>query len=85
MMRKLIETRTGTLSNHEFREVLTLVTQDIQINHIGYGNRTSLAYAVQIATLTFSLLERHKTSCLRAVRKKGTGPVVAKALLEGVM
>lgn len=55
MIRKLIETRTGPLTDREFREVVTLVTQDIRVNHIGYGQRTSLAYAVQVATITHAL------------------------------
>lgn len=55
MLRKLIETHTGPLTDPEFHEVMALVTHDIQVNHISYSQRTSLAYAVQVATITHSL------------------------------
>jgi len=56
MLRQLIETHTGPITDQEFRKLSTLVTRDIQVKHIGYGLRTSLAYAVQRVAITFSLL-----------------------------
>lgn len=58
MLRKLLETRTGPLTDREFREVMNLVTLDIQVNRIDYGQRTSLTYAVQVATITHALTRK---------------------------
>jgi len=60
MLRQLIESHTGPLTDQEFCKLSTLVTRDIQVNHIGYGLRTSLTYAVQRAALTYPLLHEPK-------------------------
>lgn len=70
MLRKLLETRTGLLSDCEFQEVMVLVTTDIQVNNIGYGQRTILAYVLQVATTTHSLLKK-------AGRQKGEVHIAA--------
>lgn len=62
MLRKLIETRTGPLTDPEFHKILTQVTLDIRVNHLGYNLRTSLSYAIQSAIRSL-LLKKNRNKC----------------------
>lgn len=57
-MRKLIERTLGPLTDSEFTELLDLVTTDIYINNVRWGKRTSPAEMVQIAEITWRMLQR---------------------------
>jgi len=58
MLRKIIEQTTGPLTNTQFAELLDLVTTDIRVNNIAWRKRTSLAEVIQIAEITFRMLQR---------------------------
>jgi len=58
MLRATLERTTGPLTDDQFIEVMDLTTTDICINNIAWGRRTSLGEAVQIAEITFRMLQR---------------------------
>ena len=58
MLKQLIESQSGQLSNAELREVLDLATTDIMVNRVGFGKRTSLTEAVEIAGICKVVLGR---------------------------
>ena len=43
MLKKLIESASGPISQAELYAILDLATTDIRVNRIGWGRRTSLA------------------------------------------
>ena len=58
MLKKLIESASGPISQAELREVLDLATTDIRVNRLGFGKRTSLADAIEIAGMCKTVLGR---------------------------
>jgi len=58
MIRKALEAIVGPMTNSEFTEVMDLTTTDIRINNIAWGRRTSLRGVVEIARITFRMLQR---------------------------
>lgn len=62
MLRKILESNLGPMTNTEFEEVLDLVTVDIKINRVNFGKRTSLSYAVEIARSCFIVLSREEVA-----------------------
>lgn len=58
MLRKILESRTGPLTTAQFAEVMDLATTDIKTNRVGFGKRTSLGEAVEIAVSCHIALNR---------------------------
>lgn len=49
MLRKILESTYGPISDSQFAEVMDLATTDIKTNRVDFGKRTSLSDAVEIA------------------------------------
>jgi len=62
LLRKIIESKLGPMTNTQFAEVMDLVTTDIKVNRLSYGKRTSLSEAVEIAAGCFVALGRGKVA-----------------------
>ena len=58
MLKQLIESVSGSLSDAELKQVLDLATTDILVNRVGFGKRTSLAEMVEIAGMCKTVLGR---------------------------
>lgn len=58
MLKRLIERASGQLSDAELKQVLDLATTDIMVNRIGFGKRTSLTEALEIAGMCKTVLGR---------------------------
>ena len=58
MLRKILESKLGPMTNSKFAEVMDLTTVDIRINNIGFGRRTSMAGLLQVAEISFRVLSR---------------------------
>ena len=58
MLRKILESYTGPLSNSEFAVILDLVRTDVKVNRVAYQRRTSTKDAVDIALGCFMALQR---------------------------
>ena len=58
MLRTILESRTGPLTNSQFAELMDLTTCDIRINGIGFGRLTSLGNMLQVAEISFRVLSR---------------------------
>ena len=59
MLRTILESRTGPLTNTQFSELMDLTTCDIRINGIGFGRLTSLGNMLQVAEISFRVLSRN--------------------------
>ena len=62
MLRKILESDLGPMTDSEFCQVLDLATTDIKTNRVDFGKRTSLHDAVEIAGSCFKLLQRGKVA-----------------------
>lgn len=62
MLRKILESNLGPMTNSEFKEVLDLATTDIKTNRVSFGKRTSLHDAAEIAKNCFVALSRGKVA-----------------------
>lgn len=62
MLRKILESALGPLTNSQFSEALDLATTDIKVNRVAFGKRTSLHDAVEIAGSCFVALNRGKVA-----------------------
>lgn len=62
MLKLILESILGPLTNSQFVEVMDLATTDIKINRVEFGKRTSLHDAVEIAGSCFIALGRGKTA-----------------------
>jgi len=63
MLRTILESRTGQLTNSQFAEVMDLATTDIKGNHVASKhNRLILTYVVDIAVRCFITLGRGKVA-----------------------
>ena len=58
MLKQLIEFASGQLSQAELREVLDLATTDIRVNRLGFGKRTSIRQAIEIAGICKTVIGR---------------------------
>ena len=58
MLRQILERTTGPLTNSQFAEVMDLTTLDIKVNRVGFNERTSIGYVVQVAEISFRVLSR---------------------------
>jgi len=58
MLRKILESFVGPLSNSEFAVVLDLVRTDVKVNRVAFKRRTSTKEAVDIALGCFMALQR---------------------------
>lgn len=58
MLRSILESFTGPLSNAEFREIIDLVRSDIKINRVAFKRKTSTKEAIDIALGCFMALQR---------------------------
>jgi hypothetical protein len=58
LLRTILEQTTGPLTDLELLEVLDLTATDIKANRVGFGKRTSLSQAVEIAAGCFVALGR---------------------------
>jgi len=58
MLRNILESSVGPLTNAQFAEVMDLTTTDIRVNGIGFGRMTSMAGVIQVAEISFRLLSR---------------------------
>ena len=59
MLRTILESRTGPLTNSQFAELMDLTTTDIRVNGIGFGRMTSLGNVIQVAEISFRVLSRN--------------------------
>lgn len=62
MLREILESKLGPMSDTQFAEVMDLATTDIKINRVNFGKRTSLSEAVEIAAGCFVALGRGKVA-----------------------
>lgn len=62
MLRQILESIVGTMSDLDFRETLDLATTNIKINRVDFGKRTSLHDAVEIAGNCFIVLSRGRVA-----------------------
>lgn len=58
MLRTILESTLGPLTNSQFAEALDLATTDIKVNRVDFGKRTSLHDAVGIAKISLMVLRR---------------------------
>ena len=58
MLRAILESTTGPMTDLEFRQVLDLATTDIRVNRVGFSKRTSIADVVKIAEISLKVLRR---------------------------
>jgi hypothetical protein len=49
MIRKLLESKIGHVSNAEFEIICEIVTDDLKFNRLGFGKYTNLNYVIDIA------------------------------------
>jgi hypothetical protein len=62
LLRKILESELGPLTNSELKEILDLATTDINSNRVSFGKRTSLHDAVEIARCCSLVLRRGKVA-----------------------
>ena len=62
MLRAILESKVGPLSNSVFAEVMDLTTTDIKINRVAFKQRTSTKEALDIALSCFTALQRGKVA-----------------------
>ena len=60
MLRTILESTLGPMTNSQFAEVLELATTDIKVNRVDFGKRTSLSVVVDIAISCYNLVQRIK-------------------------
>lgn len=60
MLRKILESIVGPMSDLDFHETLELATDDIRINRVGFNQRTSLPILVDISVSCYRLVQRIK-------------------------
>jgi hypothetical protein len=58
VIRKLLESKVGNLSNAEFAVVMEIVTDDLKFNRVSFGKCTSLKYVLDIAVRTTSVFKK---------------------------
>ena len=58
MLRNILESKLGPLSDSQLRELMDLVTTDIRTNNIAWNKRTTLADLIDISRITFKMLQR---------------------------
>lgn len=58
MIRAKVETITGPLTDAEYRQIMDLTTTDIMVNRVAWGKRTRLGGVLEIAGITFTVLQR---------------------------
>lgn len=73
MIRKILESTVGSMTDTEFKETLVLANTDIVTNRVGFRRRTSLPEVVEIAEICFRALQRGTEANLQKVGKKETG------------
>jgi len=62
MLRKLLESKVGPLTDDQLEQLLDLATTDIRVNNIAWGRRTSLSNVVEIAVVTWKVLQRGRVA-----------------------
>ncbi len=60
MIRKILESTLGSMTDTEFIETIDLANTDIVTNRVGFRRRTSLSDVVEIAEICFKTLQRGK-------------------------
>ena len=73
MIRKILESTVGSMTDTEFKETLVLANTDIVTNRVGFRRRTSLAEVVEIAEICFRVLKRGTEANLQTVGEKEMG------------
>ena len=58
MLRTILESRTGPLTQSQFAELMDLTTTDIRINGIGFGRLTSLTDVLAVTEISFRIMSR---------------------------
>ena len=58
MLRKILESHLGPLTDAEFAEVKDLVETDVKVNRTDFGKRTSPAEEVEIAGICLGIIRR---------------------------
>lgn len=58
MFREVLEKRGLHLSNSELSEVMSIVTEDIKANRIGFKKYTNLEYVLEIIIISASVFKR---------------------------
>ena len=58
MLRKILESKVGKLTDAQFAEVMDLVRADVKINRVAFKRRTSHKEAVDIALGCLMALKR---------------------------
>lgn len=59
MFREVLEKRGLHLSNSELSEVMSIVTDDIKVNRIGFKKYTNLEYVLEIIIISASIFKRY--------------------------
>ena len=62
MLRKILASTLGPMTDAEFAQVLDLATTDIMINRVDFGKRTSLTDLIEIVWISLKALERGKVA-----------------------
>lgn len=73
MIRKILESTVGSMTDKEFKETLVLANTDIVTNRVAFRRRTSLLEVVEIAEICFKALQRGTETNLQKVGEKETG------------
>ena len=60
MLRTILESIVGPISDIDFQETLELATDDIRVNRIGFGQQTNLLIVVDISISCYNLVQRIK-------------------------
>ncbi len=77
MLRMILESIVGPMSDNDFRDTMELATDDIRINRVGFNQQTSLPIVVDISVSCYSLVQRiKKSSLLKRAAKENYSPVV---------
>lgn len=62
MLRQILESELGLMTDAEFREALELATTDIKTNRVAFGKRTSLTDMIEITWISLKAMERGKVA-----------------------
>lgn len=60
MLRKILESIAGPMTDEDFRETLDLATDDIRVNRVSFNQQSNLPIVVDISLSCYSLVQRIK-------------------------
>lgn len=62
MLRKILESKLGPLTNAQFAEIMDLATTDIRVNRVAFKRRANLHDVIEIAVSCHVALSRGKVA-----------------------